>query len=469
MKPIGEQIVAKEARIADCRDEMAELVKTAADESRELSTEELETIDSLSAEVEGAETSLKGLKQVEAALGKRAEARTKGVTTSASVPASVKAKEEAGTLLAKAGVVSLLAHVQRCAPDAIIQERYSHDPRVKAVHDFMAKSATEVATTTATGWAAELVSTDTVGFINELEAVSIYGAMVAGGTGIPFGTNSSISMPKRSGSGAVSGSFVQEGASIPVKADAYGLQTFNRYKAAVIVPFTAEIAQRSSPQIEGLIRNAIVSDTGDMLDSVLMNAGANAIAGVRPASPFFGAATQASAGDDQASILTDLKFLLGILSSANAGRSPAIVMNPARATALTLLTNSNGAFVFRDEIAQGRLLNVPLVISTNCPADQVYIIDLADFASAFDAPNFVASEQVTLVMADDDGTDPTMEFENAVSTTGSLNVSDAAGTTPPTVVKSMFQTNSIALRMIMPVTWGMMRSNTAGYLSAVSW
>lgn len=461
---IGAKIVATEQRINDCRDQMATIAKAAEDDERDLLDEETDQISALEEELEGAEKSLSGLKKIEKGLAARAESRETTETKGHNMimPARVKADEKPGAILTKLAVVKALAHIKKTSPSAIIQERYAGDARIAPAFDYFEKAATTVATTTASGWAAELVEDSLVGFINELAPVSIYGAMAAGGIAIPFGGSNSITIPSRSGSGNVSGSFVGENASIPVKQDHYGATTFNRYKAAVITTFTEELANTSTPQIEGLLRDAIVADTGDMLDSVLMDPAMAAVAGIRPASPFNGATTQATAGVDQASILTDLRFLLDILSTANAGRVPRIVMNPARLSGLALLTNANGAFVFRDELAQGSLLGVPLIVSTNCPADQVYIIDLADFGTAFGTPMISASDQVTLAMADDDGVAPTMAATNAVNDTGgSIHISDAAGTIPPTVVRSMYQTYSVALRMVLPISWGMMRTNTS--------
>lgn len=463
---LGERIVAQEERLKDLRDEVADIIKSAEDDGRELLGDETDQIEALEGEIEAAEKALRGLKLAEKSLARSAEAREKGVTRTGNLlPGTVAKNEAPGALLSKMATVTVLAHIKKTSPDAIIAERYAHDPRVG---EFM-KAATNVATTTAAGWAAELVTNDLLAFMQDLEAVSIYGAMAAGGVAIPFGNNNSVTVPKRSGSGNVSGSFVGENASIPVKADNYGSTTFNRYKAAVISTFTEELARTSTPQIEGLLRDAIRGDTGDMLDNVLTGVGNAAIAGIRPASPWNGAATQASAGDDLASILTDLRFLLDTLSAANAGRNPRIIMNPARLTGLSMLTNANGSFVFRDEISQGRLMGIPLTVSTNCPAALVYIIDLADFGTAFGTPEFSASDQVTLAMASDVGAAPVMTDENAVSTGGSINISDAAGTTPPTEVRSMFQTYSIALRMILPISWGMMRPNVTAYLTGVSW
>lgn len=459
---LGEKIVAAEDTIADLKEAMADIVRSATDEGRDLTEEETDQITALEGNINAAEKSLKGLQSAERALGVRAEQKKRSSTT---VPALAKADEKPSDMLFKMAHVALRAHVEKKSPEIVLAERYSHDPRVSEC----IKAATAPAYTSVAGWAQELTDTALVGFIDELQAISIYGRLSNAGIAIPFGGNNAVTMPRRAGKGHVSGSFVGEGNTIPVKQDALGSTTFNRYKAAVITAFSNELARVSNPQIEALLRRHITQDTGDMLDSVLMDPANAAIAGIRPASPWNGAATQASAGDTLDNILTDLRFLFDHLSSQDAGRNPYLVINPSRLSGLSMLTNANGSFVFRDEIAQGRLMGVPLIVSTNCPADQVYIIDAADFGTAFGTPEFDVSQQATLVMIDDDGVAPTMADTNAISAAGSVHVSDAAATVPPSEVRSMFQTWETALRMVMPISWGMMRSNVTAYLTAVSW
>jgi HK97 family phage major capsid protein/HK97 family phage prohead protease len=460
---LGDKIVSAEEHLNDLRDQIADIVKEAEDTGRALLPEETDQIEALEGDIEAAEKSLSGLKSAEKALARRSENKEKSKVST--VPATAKGTDRPSDLLFKMAHVNLRAFVEKKAPETVLAERYGHDPRVEAV----VKAATTPAYTNVAGWAQELTDTALVGFISELKPVSVYGAMAAAGTAIPFGDNNAVTMPRRTGLGQVPGSFVGEGNTIPVKQGQFGSQTFNRYKAAVITAFSKELQRVSNPMIEGLLRDAIITDTGIMLDSVVTDPTSAAVAGIRPASPWYGAATQASAGDTLADILTDLRFLMDTLSAANAGRNPRIFMNPARLTGLSMLTNANGSFVFRDEIAQGRLMGIPLTVSTNVPADHVFIMDMADFATAFGVPEFDTSEQATLVMADDDGVAPTMADTNAVSAAGSLHVSDAAGTTPPTVVRSMFQTWELALRMVMPISWGMMRTGTSAYLTAVSW
>lgn len=461
---LGDKIVSAEDALKEMRETVAEITQKALDDDRDLSEDETAQIDALEGNIAAAETSLKGLKKAEKALAIKAETkeREKSVRT---VPAVVKSDEKPSAILFKHAHVALRAHLEKKDPAIVAQERYGHDPRVGEV----IKAATNPAYTTVAGWAQELTDTALVGFIEELQANSIYGALAARGIALPFGDNNAITMPRRSGKGHVSGSFVQEGGTIPVKQDAYGSVTFNRYKAAIITTMSKEITRVSNPAIESLLRTHIMQDTGDMLDSVLLNPANAAIAGVRPASPWNGAPNQASAGDTLDNIHTDLRYLMDQLIAANSNRNPVLIMNPSRRLGLALLTNANGEYVFRDEINGGSLMGLPVLTSTNVPADHVFIVDAADFGTAFGTPEFDVSEQTSLVMIDDDGVAPTMTATNAIDTAGSIHISDAAGTTPPSAVRSMYQTWEQALRMVMPVSWGMLRTNTVAYVTGVTW
>ncbi len=462
---LADKIVAAQDRVDELREQVADIMKTAEEDGREteLTDEEVNQLSELEAQIEAAENSLAGLKSTERALESRAARQAKeGVGT---IPAKAKADEKPGDLLIKAAICELVAFKERKTIVDVQRERYADDARVEAI----VKSATNVATTTAAGWAAELTRTDTAGFVAYLEGLSIYGELARRGLTIPFGDANAITIPREADTSALAGSFVQENATIPVGQGVFGSVTMNRFKMAIITTFTNELAEVSNPQIETVLRRSIVQQTARALDGYIMNPALAPVPNVRPASPWNGAANQASAGDTQADINKDLRFLMSTLQKANSWRSPVFVMSPERLAGLQFLVNANGAYVFRDELTQGRLMTVPVVVSTHCPPDHVFIIDAADFATAFGVPQFMASEQATLAMANDDGTDPTMAATGAVNTAGSINISDAAGTTPKTVVRSMMQTYATALRMVMPISWGTVRDGTRAYLTGVSW
>ena len=80
------------------------------------------------------------------------------------------------------------------------------------------------------------------------------------------------------------------------------------------------------------------------------------------------------------------------------------------------------------------------------------ILDAADFVTATgDTPNFTVSDQATLHME----TTPT-----AISTTT---------TAVAAPVRSLFQTDSIAVRMMLDVNWGLLRTGTVAWVTGITW
>jgi hypothetical protein len=82
-------------------------------------------------------------------------------------------------------------------------------------------------------------------------------------------------------------------------------------------------------------------------------------------------------------------------------------------------------------------------------------MDAADYVSVTgDGPRFEISDQATLHLEDTSPTD--------ITTTG----------TPPVAafpVKSMFQTDSLALRLILPINWTIRRPGTVAWVAGVTW
>nr|WP_286193457.1 phage major capsid protein [Tropicibacter sp. R16_0] len=330
-----------------------------------------------------------------------------------------------------------------------------------------AKSATTGASTSNINWGGTFADTGKVGWIEQLQPVSVFANII--GEPIPFGTHNAITMPRRAVTGAVSGSFVQESQTIPVKSDVLGTVTAERFKAAVISTMTAEVAQTSAPSLEGLLRQHVVQDTARMLDNVLLNPDNAPIAAVRPGSPWNGATTKASSGTDLGKILTDIAWLIESVMHAGTLRSPKIVLDPTRHLRLSMTRDAEG-FVFRKMLEAGNLFGVPVVVSATVPIDKIYAIETSDFAGWLPAPEIDTSEQAVLVMVNDSGADPKMKDENAVNAAGSVNISDAATVTGgPAQVISTHQSRIIALRMIQPVSWAMLRPGSTAYLTEVNW
>ena len=372
-------------------------------------------------------------------------------------PFAVAAKKvEPIDLFFRAAAIKVLSHQTKVDASIIRQKIYGDDLPTKLVTDLVLRAASAPADTTTAGWAAELVQTINAGFMETLAPDSVYPRLSAMGLRLSFGRNGVISIPTRSATPTIAGSFVAEGAPIPVRQGAFTAATLTPKKLAVISTMTREISEHSIPAIEGLIRDAIQEDTAVAIDTVLLDA--VAASAVRPAGLLNGvAAITATTGGGLAALVTDIGLISGALITATGGRvrNPVWIMNPQSANAISLLSNGLGLFPFREEINSNRLNRYPVIVSGTVAAGVVILVDAADFVSVSgDDPRFDVSDQATLHMED---TTPL-----AIGVAGS----------PATVaapVRSLWQTDSLGIRMILPMNWTLRRTGIVRWTTAVSW
>ena len=340
----------------------------------------------------------------------------------------------------------------------VLRDTVGEDELTRAVFSAITgKAATVPALTSTVGWAQELVRTEVGGLIESLRPVSVYPALASRGISFSFGRNGVISLPMRSATPTIAGSFVGEGAPIPVRQGAFTAIQLVPKKLAVITVFSREISEHSDPAIEGILRDAIVVDTAVAIDNVLLDA--NPATAVRPAGLRNGVSTLTpTAGGGFAAVIGDLKQLVGALMTPTLGnvRSPVWLMPPALAVALSLTpTTSGDNLPFRDEIGRGMLLGWPTIVSASVTADTIYLIDAADFATVTgDEPRFDVSDSATVHMED---TTPL-----PIATTGTPNVVAAP-------VRSFWQTDTLGIRMLMQMNWAMLRPGMVSYITSPTW
>ena len=354
----------------------------------------------------------------------------------------------------RVGAAMFVAHkIHRPLYD-VIREAYPHDyERTQAVAGILTRAAVPPATTTLAGWAAELVERVNYDLVDLLPVDSIYGPLSMEGPRFGFGRNGIVNIPARTSTPTVAGSFVGEGQPIPVRRAGFSSIQLTPKKMAVITSWTAEIAEHSTPPIEQFLREAIGSDTSAVLDSVLIDN--NAATTIRPAGLRNGANSQTPTALGSSAfnaIVGDLKTSVKFLAAANSLRNPVWIFNPGDAAAAALITTPNGDFAFQSQIQQNMLLGYKLITSSTQPAGTYIFLDAADFLSATgDAPEFAVSDQATLHMED----------------TNPQNIGVAGSATAP--AQSMFQTDSVALRMKLPVNWAMRRSGVVTYCTGLTW
>lgn len=452
MATLAERIVDAQNELVRLKDVLTEHLK--ADDADDVVTVELAD------KIEKQETALASLRRAEKALASQGTTAATTVEKSGGDqrrPFAAPAKKtQPQDLIIRAAVVQVLSHIEKRSLNDVLAARYGEDDTIKTMLDVTTKSATVPATTTATGWAAELVQTATLDFIDTLVAKSVYPVLRDLGGRFTFGRNGVISIPARSATPSIAGSFVGQGAPIPVRQGAFTASTLTPKKMAVITTFTREIAEKSTPDIEQVLRTAIQEDTGVAIDTVLLDA--NAATLIRPAGLRNGVTgLTATAGGGFNALVADLKALVGALIASSGGnvRQPMWIMNPVQALSISLTQNASGDFPFAADLRNGTLLGYPVAQSATVTPGTVALVDAADFFTASgDEPRFDVSDQATLHMED---TSPT-----SISTAGTPNAVAAP-------VRSLFQTDSLGLRMILDLNWTMRRAGMVAFVTGVSW
>jgi HK97 family phage prohead protease len=467
MKTIAEQIAALEAKRQASAARMDTVMEKSLAEDRTTTAEEQTEFDDLAQEVEAIDKDLVRLRRLENTKAATAKPVAKvetaqqgslargGFDTVYAVPAQ---KISPADYVYRSLVCAVKAHFHKKSPHQIMKEEYGDDEPTRVVLNVITRAATVPADTVTSGWASQLVATSITEFFAALMPNAVYPSLAAKGGKFSFGQAGIVSMPTRASTPTIAGSFVAQGAPIPVRQGAFSAITFTPKKMGVISAFTREIAEHSTPSIEGLIRQAIVEDTATAIDSVLLDA--TAATTTRPAGLKAGvSATTATAGGGLAALIGDIRGLTSALITGSNGnlRSPVWIMNPGDVLAASLIpaTAGGGEFPFKAELTAGTLQGYPVIQSSNVTADTMLLVDAADFVSVTgDTPRFDVSDQATLHFED---TTPLQ-----ISTVGSPNTVAAP-------VRNLWQTDTIAVRMLLDINWGMRRTGVIAWTQTMTW
>jgi HK97 family phage prohead protease len=469
MSTLAQNIIESEKRLLAKKDELAAFHDAKGDGN--YTDADMETIGKANADIEHEQKLMTALRDSEKNLGAQssdggraiipahaAKANGSSAIVQPPRPFNVAAKKLSPLdLLCRAGALMAVAQRERKSVDEICRAVYGDDEPTRAVLDWQTRAASNMAMTTVAGWAAELVQQIVVDFMATLYPKAIFPRFSGLGLSLTFGRNGKIIIPTRSRTPTIAGSFVGEGLPIPVRQGAFTSQTLTPKKMAVITTWTREIDEHSIPAIQGLLRDAVQTDTAIALDSVLIDA--NAATAIRPAGILNGiSGLTPTAGGGFNALTGDIKQLTGALLTGTLGnvRNPCWLMNPQQVNSIGLVAAPGaGVFPFRDEISRGTLGGWPVIDSGTVPLGTVIVVDAADFVSVTgDGPRFEISDQATLHMEDTAPTD--------ISTAG----------TPAVVAfpaKSMFQTDSLALRLILPINWTIRRAGTVAWMAGVTW
>jgi HK97 family phage prohead protease/HK97 family phage major capsid protein len=274
MMTLAQRIEHAQTELVAKRDKLTELTNAA-----ELDND---AIAELTDQIDGSEKTIATLKAAEAKIGATAGAEGGRAALPAQVRKPLGHQEKDGMdLIVRAFVTHLVAKAEGISVDRALEQRYPGHEAVGVI----VKADQTLGTTSVSGWASELVQTGYYGFLQALIGRSVYPELANRGLSLMFDQYGTISLPRRT-AGTAGGGFVAEGSPIRVGKITTAAATLTPKKMGVIVPFSEELAMRSTPSIEAIVRQAIIEDTVATLDPILLDATASSTA--RPAGLLYG-------------------------------------------------------------------------------------------------------------------------------------------------------------------------------------
>ncbi|MBX3571069.1 MAG: phage major capsid protein [Mesorhizobium sp.] len=223
-----------------------------------------------------------------------------------------------------------------------------------------------------------------------------------------------------------------EGAARPISRLTLNVPPLLPQTATAIVAVTNEVARNSDPAALTLVNNALRDAVADAVDEAFFASIVDSSTAIEP-----------SVGNDRASMLQDLRALLGEVNVNGAG-SLFWIMAADVATAAALLDEAGSMSPLG-----GELLNLPALVGTTIPAGTIYLVNGAEIAAALEGIEFDVSGQAALEMLDE--------------ATGSSTVPTAAA------LVSLWQSGATAMKADVRFSVKRLRSSAIAARTDVAW
>jgi len=333
--------------------------------------------------------------------------------------------------LYRAAAAHVRAFVTHNNPERAARELFGKD----APTEIVLRAAADPATVSDATWAGALAQQVVDDAIASIAVLSASAALIDRGVKVDFGGYASIRIPGRIFDPNNAGAWVGEGAPIPARNLAVSDAVLSPRKLAVLTTFTREVAESSN--VEAVARVAISESTALALDAAMFSTDPDD--GIKPAGLLHGVAPLvATAGGGAAALAGDVGKLLAALAANGAGLAPVFIAAPQQAGAL--------------KVWAGPKFDYPVLASAVLAAGTVIAIEASAFASAFSPiPEFSSCIQGVL-------------HEDTVP----LQIVDGSGTLAPGV-RSLWQTDTIALRMILRASYAMRGTGLVQVIQNVTW
>jgi HK97 family phage major capsid protein len=444
MKNWQEQLRAFQTKRNEIAERQESLMAKASEEGRTLDEDESSEYDGLEVELKHVEAHVERLrKHVDGSTAKPVETK-KGPTIL--VRKQDKDEDFEGQNFTRRVIAKALAQLSgfEMTASQVAEERWgkSAPQLVQVIKAGITKAAVDSGGTVASNWGNELVAADgryTGDFINFLAGKTVYDQLAL--REVP------AHVTIKGQDGIATGYWTAEHDAINVSAQDYSDVTLTPLKVGAISVVSKELLRHSSPAAEQLVRDALVEAIAQRIDTTFLGTGS--ASGGTPAGILQGVSSLGSNGYTADALRADIKELYAPFLTAKNAQGLVLVMTPTLAKAISLMVNALGQTEFPGiNTSGGSLLGDPVVTGDNVGATHIILLKPSDIYKIGDL-----GIEVSLSM------DATIEQDgNALGYAGSPQVAASA------TLMSMFQTESVAFKVVRPVNYAKRRSHAAQFI-----
>lgn len=445
MGKIADQISAFEQKRAALHAANDAIMTKAGEEGTTLDAQQKEAFDGNAADIKEIDDHLRRLRDLEAAQGEAAkpvngQSQKEGTASRGGAPIILPKgdKPEAfeGQNFTRMVIAKTLARIDDVAAVGIAQKRWGQtNPQlVEAI-----KTAVVGGGTDAGEWGAELVHIDryTADFIEYLYSRTVFDKLPL--REVPANINIAGQ------DGKATGYWVGQSQSINVsKADFFDVN-LTPLKVAALAVVSKELLRDSSPSAEKLVRDSLVDASAQRVDQTFLGTGAGSAA--VPAGILYNLVAGSSAGSDVDGVIADVKALYAAFIAANNADDLYFVTTQSLSKSLGLMQNALGNWAFPGLSANGgTLLGDPLAAGGNVGAGDLILLKPSDIYRIGDRGVEVSLSTEAAIQMDD--------------------APDGRSDTPVanTSVVSMFQTDSVAIKVVRPLNFAKRRASAVAYI-----
>jgi hypothetical protein len=327
----------------------------------------------------------------------------------------------AGNTFTRLLTARAIAAMRRSKIEDVVASMWPNDRVLSAVIETRATSAS--AMTSVSGWAAELAHKVVYDTVEALGAASSAMDVMRESVVVSWDGAGQITVPAFVGA-ATNAGFVQEGNPIPVRQLAEAPAVINPFKIASIAVLTREMMESSNA--ERLISDALVTSAALAIDAVFFSTAAATAAA--PAGIRNGISTLTASANTDAfgAVFEDVAALINSISQVG-GKGPYVIAGGAGR-----IVSMSGRYDFETKgTGEGGDVNMFQVMTSAAGNDLIAIAPKAIASAISPEPDIEVVNAATLVMDTAPG---------AAGTTGSGE-------------KSMWQTDSLAIKVRWPVSW----------------